>query len=220
MKSSRILIYLLLAVTALLVGYGIWRRPTVAPEPKPIAKKSSTTEVATAAPPSTNHSSGIRSKSRVPKSGRHLLTRADGTNRPATKPGEEKPPADPYQVEAAYRNSTDVMKKFDAIDELIDLGNAPALQTIARIFQAEKSPELQIELIDAVRFFEGENQYKMQIFGSGIRSNYPLEIRQAAIDGLIDLDDKAAIPILRGLLNDPNEEIRDAAHDAIEFLQG
>jgi HEAT repeat protein len=53
----------------------------------------------------------------------------------------------------------------------------------------------------------------------GTEKGLPTEVRQSAIDGLIDLEDQRVIPILNGLLNDPDEDIRDGAKDALEMLQ-
>ena len=53
----------------------------------------------------------------------------------------------------------------------------------------------------------------------GARQGLPNEVRQSAIDGLIDLDDQRVIPVLNGLLNDPDEEIREGAKDALEMIQ-
>jgi HEAT repeat protein len=44
------------------------------------------------------------------------------------------------------------------------------------------------------------------------------EVREAAIEALTDVDAKVALPVLKALTTDPNEEIRDAAKDAIELL--
>ena len=53
----------------------------------------------------------------------------------------------------------------------------------------------------------------------GVRPGLPIEVRQSAIDGLIDLDDPRVIAVFNGLLNDPEEDVREAAKDALEMLQ-
>jgi HEAT repeat protein len=60
---------------------------------------------------------------------------------------------------------------------------------------------------------------KLKLLSKGSQKGLPSDVRQSAIDGLIDLDDQRVIPVLNGLLNDPDEDIRESAKDALEMLQ-
>ncbi|MDW8345263.1 MAG: HEAT repeat domain-containing protein, partial [Verrucomicrobiae bacterium] len=48
---------------------------------------------------------------------------------------------------------------------------------------------------------------------------YPTSLRELAISTLEDLEDKRAIPHLQRLLSDPDEVVRTAAREAIDWLQ-
>src|SRR5688572_12256035 len=146
-----------------------------------------------------------------------LILARNRTNRTAVpnRGGNPNPPVDPLQLESAYRANADEANRYTVIDQLSDQGDLPALQTLDRLFQNENSPDMKVEMLDSLSFYEGFNVYKLQMLSVGTQANQPKEVRQAAIDALLDLDDKSAVPLLQPLRKDPDPEIREAAEDAI-----
>lgn len=51
-----------------------------------------------------------------------------------------------------------------------------------------------------------------------LQPTLPRDVREAGIDGLEDLDDKRAVPILQQLLHDNDSEVREYAKDALDWL--
>jgi HEAT repeat protein len=52
-----------------------------------------------------------------------------------------------------------------------------------------------------------------------VKSDQPQDVRESAINALGDIEDARVIPILESLLNDPDEDIRSEAEDAMKLLQ-
>jgi HEAT repeat protein len=103
--------------------------------------------------------------------------------------------------------------------DIAENSSAETVKTLTRLFEAETNVDLKIDLLDSLLGIEGFADEKLIMLTMGARQGLPNEIRQSAIDGLIDLDDRRVIPVLNGLLNDPDEEIREGAKDALEMLQ-
>jgi HEAT repeat protein len=105
---------------------------------------------------------------------------------------------------------------------MMDIADAPgpdAVRALTRLFQVETDPDLKVDLLDSLLGIEGLVEEKLKMLTLGAEKGLPTEVRQSAIDGLIDLDDPRVIPVLNGLLNDPDEEVREGAKDALEMLQ-
>jgi hypothetical protein len=123
------------------------------------------------------------------------------------------------QLERDYYNTADFQKRVVVIYNLSSVESPETIDAINRLFQNEHDPELKIELINSLADIDGENDKKLTILSGAIRPDQPKDVRLEAIDALADTEDKRPIQILQGLLNDPDEEIRDAAKEAIEQLQ-
>lgn len=121
-------------------------------------------------------------------------------------------------LERNYLTTTNHDDRLDAMMDIADQSSAEAVRTLTRLFEAETDPDLKVDLIDSLLGIDGFKEEKLMMLTLASRQSLPNEVRQSAIDGLIDLDDPRTIPILNGLLNDPNEEIREAAQDALEMI--
>jgi len=122
-------------------------------------------------------------------------------------------------LESSYKSLPDFSKKVGAIYEISEVGGAPAVESLGRLFQAEKDAELRVEIVDSLFDIDGQDQQKLAILSAAAASDQPQEVRESAIDALTDIDAKVAMPILQALASDSNEEIRDAAKDALEILK-
>ncbi len=122
-------------------------------------------------------------------------------------------------LEKDYLANTNRDDRLDLMMDITDWPGAETVKVLARLFQAEADPELRVDLLDSLLSIEGSVEEKLAMLTLGTAKGQPTEVRQSAIDGLIDLEDQRVIPILNGLLNDPDEEIREGAKDALEMLQ-
>ena len=123
------------------------------------------------------------------------------------------------QLESDYYNTPDFQKRVVIIYNLSSVESPATIDAVSRLFFNEQDTELKVELVNSLTDIEGENDKKLTILSGAIRSDQPKDVRLEAIDALADTEDKRAIQVLQGLLNDSDEEIREAAQDAIEQLQ-
>lgn len=143
-----------------------------------------------------------------------------GGIQPMTNDLVEAPDTKPLPVlEKEYLATTNRDDRLDLMMDITDWPGPEAVRTLTRLFQAEQDAELKVDLLDSLLGIEGQVEEKLQLLSLGTQKGLPTEVRQSAIDGLIDLEDQRVIPILNGLLNDPEEEIRESAQDALEMLQ-
>jgi hypothetical protein len=222
MRFTFVILLLLVAVAAVLLI--VIPRKKASPPPPPEASAALTAAKGTPAGQATTNRNVVRRQTtNIVGTGRNVpalqipRTNSGVANRPGKNP--DQPPADPVQLEAAYRNTTDDSTKFEIIDQLTDMDNLAALQALDRLFQGEKDVDMKVEILESIQMFDGNNPYKLQLLSLAARQGQPKEIRSAAIDGMLDLDDKSVIPVLQTLRNDPDPDIREEAKDALEFYQ-
>jgi hypothetical protein len=122
-------------------------------------------------------------------------------------------------LEKDYSATTNRDQRLDIMMDIAETPGAEAVKALTRLFEVETDLDLKVDLLDSLLGIEGFKDEKLIMLTLGARQGLPSEVRQSAIDGLIDLDDQRVIPVLNGLLNDPDAEIREAAKDAIEMLQ-
>ena len=123
------------------------------------------------------------------------------------------------QAESDYHNTPDFQKRVVILYNLSSVESPETIDAVGRLFLNEQDKELKIELLNSLTDIEGENDKKLTILSAAIRADQPKDVRSEAIDGMTNMEDKRAIQVLQGLLNDPDQEIREAAQDAIEQLQ-
>ena len=138
---------------------------------------------------------------------------------PVPESAEDLAPKPLPVMEKEYFTSTNRDTRLDLMMDIADSSSAEAVKTLTRLFEAETDTDLKVDLLDSLLCIEGFKEEKLIMLTLGARQGLPDEVRQSAIDGLIDLDDRRVIPVLNGLLNDPSEEIREAAKDALEMVQ-
>ena len=138
---------------------------------------------------------------------------------PVPDPLEDPAPKPLPVMEKEYFTATNRDVRLDLMMDIADASSAESVKTLTRLFEAEMDTDLKVDLLDSLLGIEGFKEEKLIMLTLGARQGLPNEVRQSAIDGLIDLDDRRVIPVLNGLLNDPEEEIREAAKDALEMIQ-
>jgi len=132
---------------------------------------------------------------------------------------EDEEPKSLPDMEKGYTTTTNRETRLDFVMDIAEVANADAIRVLTRLFEVETDTELKVDILDSLLGIDGYKDEKLIMLTLGTRAGLPNEVRQTAVDGLIDLEDTRAVAILNGLLNDPDEEIREAAKDAIEMLQ-
>jgi hypothetical protein len=179
------------------------------------------------APPPAPPSVPAKSEPAKPTSAEaHVPQKPTVTSAPQVQPFAQATPmpsGSPAQVAAtlenAYISNPDFSARVEQIYKLTDAGTPEAIASLGRLFHMEKDNDLKVEILDSLFDIDGQDERKAALFSAGAGADQPKEVRQSSIDGLEDIDSKYALPILQALLGDPDEEIRDAAKDAIEMLQ-
>jgi hypothetical protein len=122
-------------------------------------------------------------------------------------------------LERDYTATTNQDTRIDIIMEIAERPGAESVKTLTRLFQIERDQQLLVDMVDSLLAIEGHKDEKLVLLGLAVRQGMPNEVRQSAIDGLIDLEDQRVVGLLNGLLNDPDPEIREGAQDALELVQ-
>ncbi len=122
-------------------------------------------------------------------------------------------------MEAAYHGSTDFSTRIDAMYRISDVNSPEAVAALGRLFTFEKDPELKTEILDALSDIEGQDSGKVAILAAAAGTDQAKDVRQAAIDGLTNIDPQHALPILQGMVSDSDSDISDAAKDAVEQVK-
>jgi hypothetical protein len=135
------------------------------------------------------------------------------------RPGSPEAIEQARLTEEQYRATTTVKQRVQALYQLSSQDTPEALQALGRLFQAEPDPELREEILESLLEFTGQKENKLAILTAALGPDQPLGVRETAIDVLIDLAYHEAIPVLQGLLQDPNQTVRDMARDAIIEIQ-
>ncbi len=133
-----------------------------------------------------------------------------------TPPDNGAPTANELEVE--YLSTNDLYGKLQIMEDLTDTPPAAALDVIGRLFYYEEDPAVREQLLRTMMDVDGPTVAKRKLLEEAIQPDIPLSVRLAAIDMLDDLGDKRARPALQKLRADPNQEVRDAADDALHDL--
>ena len=123
------------------------------------------------------------------------------------------------ELEAGYAAKSDVGSKMEIVTKITDVGGASAVTAMARLFEMEKDPAIRQEILTSLYDIDGQDESKAALLSVAVGSAQPPDVRTEAISALEDVEPKLATPILQSLLNDSNEDIRDAAKDAIDLLE-
>ena len=117
-----------------------------------------------------------------------------------------------------YGAATAFDDRFDLLTEIRLVGTAESVKSLERLFRTEKDGALREELINALIGIGGCKDEKLVLLRLGIAADQPPPVREAAIDGLVDLEDARALPLLKELSADANDQVRTVAKQAHALL--
>lgn len=147
---------------------------------------------------------------RIERSTPPALNRSRKDQLPAPKPGV---------LEKNYRATTNENTKTEIIYKLGEIGSREAVEVLGRLFPSEKDADLRTEMISILAVVDEANNEKLAVYKMGVKPDQPIDVRKEAIEGLGDLEDARAIPILQELTKDSQTEISNAAREALELVQ-
>jgi HEAT repeat protein len=124
-------------------------------------------------------------------------------------------------VSLAQYPAADPKTRADIAEHLAGLKDQGVDKTViasalGSMFAMEKSAAIKMSILDELDALGGSLVLEQALVA--VLPNQPLEVRDEAISILQDLGDKRAIPDLQRLLTDPDDNIREAAQDAINWL--
>jgi HEAT repeat protein len=123
------------------------------------------------------------------------------------------------QLERGYVIIADSEERNTIIDTISEMETPAIVPALGRLFAIETDPELKEALIEAVGWGETTDSAKAEVYVKALGADQPASVRQAAIEGLADLDAKEAVPLLRPLAEDTDQEVRAAALEAIRSFE-
>lgn len=137
---------------------------------------------------------------------------------PATPPATPEARQRVATLQTAYQAAGGFDDRFDVINEISEVNSVAAVEILEQLFRAETSAELREELINGLIPIGGCKNEKLRFLRLGIAANQPAAVREAAMDGLVDLEDARALPLLKELMADPDEKVRSVAKHNFELL--
>ena len=164
----------------------------------------------------------------LPRAAITNATSASATNLPAIPATNPAPAtasaATPEQIQrlatlkTTYQAAQSFDDRFDVVIAIGKVGNAAAIQMLEQLFRTEKNHELRTELINALIEIGDCKDEKLSLLRLGITADQAPATREAAMDGLVDLDDARSLPLLKELATDPDEQIRTVAQQNLALL--
>ena len=139
---------------------------------------------------------------------------------PAPEVAPEPPPGTQQPLFNRYLASRADEERRNAIDELRRLPAREAVPTIGRLLTRENRAELRILLLDSLDACPGEPQAKLAIVRRELLEHSTTgDVREAALDALLNIQHRDAIPLWRALSVNANEQLLDTARQAITALE-
>lgn len=120
----------------------------------------------------------------------------------------------PSELEARYFAATTLPEERRNIVRALGRSTNPeAGQVLRRVFSRERRFETRMEVLEVVADLPDERSHpvKIALFSEALAPKYPLTMRLSAMQTLSDLEDPQVPGLLRSLLRDSNQEIRENA---------
>jgi hypothetical protein len=122
-----------------------------------------------------------------------------------------------YKVEYAAAASFD--DRFDVVLKIAEAKTADSVVLLEQLFREEKDKDLRVELINGLMGMDSCKEERMAFLKLGISREQPPEVREAAVDGLVDLAESRALEVLRGLCSDADPAIARLAKESVTLME-
>jgi HEAT repeat protein len=141
------------------------------------------------------------------------------TPAPTPKEDEEKPTV--AELAARLQKEAEPEDRSKTVTELWELATPEAIETLRRQFFIERDNDVRADILAGVveEKKPETQQLRFGILSAALANNQPEEVRMVAISLVTDFDDPRAVALLQNLTQDPSEDIRDAAREAIDAIR-
>lgn len=144
-------------------------------------------------------------------------------------PGEVKttvvPPAPPEEtarpaseLAQRLRSAEEPEERSEVVSELWSLATPEAVEILRRQFFTERDVNVKADIVAGLVDEQKPETRELRfgILAAALPAGQPDDVRAAAIAIGTEFDDIRAVALLQSLLQDPSEEIREAAQEALE----
>lgn len=123
------------------------------------------------------------------------------------------------QLKANYAAAGSFDDRFDVVLKIAEARSGDSVRLLEELFRQEKDKDLRVELINGLMGLASCKEERLTFLKLGLAREQPAEVREAAIDGLVDLEDQRALDLVRGLSNDPDPAIAKLARDSAALME-
>ena len=135
---------------------------------------------------------------------------------PPTPPPPAKP--DATELERQFFASTDPAARGAVAEQLWELNTPPALATLQRLFNADASVDVKVDIVSGLIDAEpsaATRDLRWALLLTALSANQPSAVREVAVQILTGSEDPRALPVLQNFASDANEEVREAVAAAL-----
>lgn len=127
----------------------------------------------------------------------------------------------PRELGQKMRAEEDPAERGLLVSELWEIGTPEAVEILRQQFHIERDTDVKADIITGL---VGEQKLETRevrfgILASALAPTQPADVRLVALELAGEFEDARAVALLQNLLQDRDEEVREAAQDAIELLR-
>lgn len=124
----------------------------------------------------------------------------------------------PAEIGNRLRVATEPSERSEFVAELWELNTPEAIEILRQQFFVERDPDVRADILSGVVDDPkpATREGRFSLLSAALAPNQPADVRSIAVNLLADYDDPRAVALLQNLIQDPNEDVREAAKDAIE----
>jgi HEAT repeat protein len=124
----------------------------------------------------------------------------------------------PAQLAQLLRTGVEPEERGEVVDELWTLATPEAVEILRQHFHIERDPDVKADIVAGLVDEQKPETHEVRfgILATALAATQPLEVRLTAVSILVEFDDARSVALLQNLLQDRDEEIREAAMEAIE----
>lgn len=122
------------------------------------------------------------------------------------------------ELTAEFQRANDDVRQVEIVQQLAINSTPAARAQLELIYRRTQSPPLKTAIIEALAFVDSDNlDPSLALLRDAVAPGQPVELRDAAIGTLRDLNDLATLPVWKLLLQDADADRREAAQQAVEY---
>lgn len=158
-----------------------------------------------------------------PPDDRFLTPPSPPANVPAPVPTADLQPADepvpePSELARKFHAATDPQERGEIVDSLWEIDTVASIETIRQLFLTERDSDVKVDMIAGLTDSPKPEtrQSRFGLIAAAVLPNQPKEVREIAMQMLVDFEDPRTLTLLQQYSRDPDPEVSDAAKEALE----